>query len=116
MRVYGSLSQWLLAIVFMLATASIGCSKSSPSSKPGAIVVTAKIAGAPEAKTALETKDYEGVLKALGAASAAVNSDATQAEYRKLTYEVLDGLRLYRETDPKAEETFQAVRGMVMGR
>lgn len=110
------MSRWLLASLFMLASVGIGCSKSAPSSKPGFIVVTAKIAGAPEAKKALETKDYEGLLKALGTASAAINSDATQAEFRKLTYEALDGLRLYRDTDPKAEETFQAVRGMVMGR
>jgi len=106
-----------LSALMVFGTSSfVGCSPSTPSSKPGAIVVTAKITGAPEVKKALETKDYEGVLKALGTAGASVKSDADQTEYRKLTYEVLDGLRLYRDNDPKAEETFQTVRGMVMGR
>jgi hypothetical protein len=116
MRVADSLSLWLGILLLLLAGAGVGCSKKDTGSKPGEIVVTAKIAGAPDAKKALETKDYDAVLKSLGTASAAIDSEAAQAEYRKLTYEVLDGLRLYRDTDPKAEETFQAVRGMLMGR
>lgn len=116
MRVVDSLGLWVGILFLLVGGAGVGCSKPDNSSKPGAIVVTAKIAGASEAKKALETKDYEGVLKSLGTASAAIDSEAAQGEYRKLTYEILDGLRLYRDTDPKAEETFQAVRGMLMGR
>lgn len=117
MRRHSSIYAFLGAVALVLCGSLVsGCDRGPKGSEPGKIVVTAKIAGAADAKKALETKDYEGVLKALGTASGAINSEAAQGEYRKLTYEILDGLRLYRETDPKAEETFQAVRGMLMGR
>ncbi len=110
------ISNWIAAVVASLVLTlfmTSACSKSK--SKEGA-AITAKIAGASEANSALQKKDYDALLTALGTATAAIASEADQAEYRKLTNEVLDALRLVRDQDPKAAEAFQAVRMMVMGR
>jgi hypothetical protein len=113
-----SISNWVSAVaaglVLTLGLTS-ACSKSNSKPKDGA-AITAKIAGASEANSALQKKDYDALLTALGTASAAIASETDQAEFRKLTNEVLDALRLVRDQDPKAAEAFQAVRVMVMGR
>lgn len=106
---------WGLAAILMLFIgSSVGCSKSSSKSETGGI--TAKIAGAAEVKAALAKKDFAAVVQAVNTAASSVSTEADQAEYRKLINESLNELRAFRETDPKAEEAFQALRVMFMGR
>ena len=92
-----------------------GCSKSASQSKVK-IEITAKIPGAGEAKAALEKKDYEALLQSIGTASGAAESEMGQKEFRKLCNQVMDALDAVRENDPKAQDAYDSVRVLIMGR
>ena len=95
------------------AVLSAGCAKSTA---PSVEMDKIKLPGASEVMVAIEKKDYEAAVAALGKIRQSVSTEEQQGQFSLLSRQVTTKLLEAAPTDPKAAEAAQALRIMTMGR
>lgn len=111
------LATYLVAgLVVVSACLSVGCKKNSGAAGQSSAPDASKLPGASEVFSALDKKDYDGVLAALVKVEQAVATDEQKVQYMVLTRKVKDKLLELADSDPKAMSALGALRGMGQGR
>jgi len=101
-------------IVAALLTVS-GCGK-PPAEDPSLIKSVESMPGAKEVWAAVDKKDYEGVMTALGKVREKVTTEEQNTQYMILAYKVRERLTETSPNDAKAMEVVALLRGMTTGR
>ncbi len=101
-------------VALALLTAG-GCSK-PPAEDPSVIQAVDNLPGSKEVWAAVDKKDYDGVLTALGKVREKVTTEEQNTQYMILAYKVRERLTETAPNDAKAMEVVALLRGMTTGR
>ncbi|MFM7816206.1 MAG: hypothetical protein ACKPGI_04470 [Verrucomicrobiota bacterium] len=105
-----------LSVLVALALLSAnGCSK-PPAEDPSVIKAVDNLPGSKEVWAAVDKKDYEGVMTALGKVREKVTTEDQNTQYMILAYKVRERLTETAPNDPKAMEVVSLLRGLTTGR
>lgn len=102
----------LVAVALIVPT---GCSK-PPAEDPSVIKAVDNLPGSKEVWAAVDKKDYEGVMTALGKVREKVTTEEQNTQYMILAYKVRERLTETAPNDPKAMEVVSLLRGLTTGR
>ena len=92
-----------------------GCGK-PPAEDPSLIQAVDNMPGSKEVWAAVEKKDYDGIMTALGKVREKVTTDEQNSQYMILAYKVRERLTETAPNDPKAMEVVALLRGLTTGR
>ena len=102
----------LVAVALVVPT---GCGK-PPAEDPSIIQAVDNLPGSKEVWAAVDKKDYDGVMTALGKVREKVTTEEQNTQYMILAYKVRERLTETAPNDPKAMEVVALLRGLTTGR
>ena len=102
----------LVAVALAVPT---GCGK-PPAEDPSIIQAVDNLPGSKEVWAAVDKKDYDGVMTALGKVREKVTTEEQNTQYMILAYKVRERLTETAPNDPKAMEVVALLRGLTTGR
>ncbi len=103
------------SLLTALLLTSPGCGK-PPAEDPSVIKAVDSMPGSKEVWAAVDKKDYDGVLTALGKVREKVTNEEQNTQYMILAYKVRERLTETAPNDPKAMEVVAMLRGLTTGR
>ena len=102
-------------VLAALLLTSPGCSK-PPAEDPSVIKAVDSMPGSTEVWAAVDKKDYDGVLTALGKVREKITTEEQNTQYMILAYKVRERLTETAPNDAKAMEVVALLRGLTTGR
>ena len=103
------------SVLIALLVAFPGCGK-PPAEDPSLIQAVDNMPGSKEVWAAVEKKDYDGIMAALGKVREKVTTEEQNTQYMILAYKVRERLSETAPNDPKAMEVVALLRGLTTGR
>jgi hypothetical protein len=92
-----------------------GCGK-PPAEDPSVIQAVDNLPGSKEVWVAVDKKDYDGIMTALGKVREKVTTEEQNTQYMILAYKVRERLTETAPNDAKAMEVVGLLRGLTTGR